>query len=82
LRGVLPFFSDVLEFEMARSAWRVLLVDDDEDDYFLTREMLAQAQGRKILLDWASDYETAQKKIDTETFDAVLVDYSLGAVRA
>jgi signal transduction histidine kinase len=64
---------------MALSSWRVLLVDDDEDDYFLTGEMLSQALGRNILLDWAPNYETAQEKINTETFDAVLVDYNLGA---
>jgi hypothetical protein len=34
-------------------AWRVLLVDDDEDDYLLTWIMLSEAKGRKIEFEWA-----------------------------
>ena len=34
---------------------RVLLVEDDEDDYRLTRELLAEVPGYRIELDWADE---------------------------
>jgi PAS domain S-box-containing protein len=58
--------------------WRVLLVDDDEEDYLLTRAMLAKAKGRTFDLLWAMTYEDAQEMIETIHFHAVLVDYDLG----
>jgi signal transduction histidine kinase len=64
---------------MAQPAWHVLLVDDDEEDYFLIGEHLAQAQGRKISLAWANTYESARELLSTDHFDAVLVDYRLGS---
>jgi PAS domain S-box-containing protein len=57
--------------------WRVLHVVGDEDDYLLTREMLSQAQGRKIILDWASTYKDGQLRLQSSFFDAVLVDHDL-----
>jgi PAS domain S-box-containing protein len=57
--------------------WRVLHVVGIEDDYLLTREMLSQAQGRKIILDWASTYQDGQLRLQSNPFDAVLVDYAL-----
>ena len=32
---------------------RVFLVDDDEDDYVLTRNLLAEAVGVRFELEWA-----------------------------
>jgi signal transduction histidine kinase len=64
---------------MAHPYWYVLLVDDDEDDYYLIREQLEQTQVRSITLAWADTYENAQTQLASERFDAVLVDYRLGA---
>ena len=58
-------------------SWRVLHVVGIEDDYLLTREMLSQARGRKIILDWASTYLDGQLRLQSNPFDAVLVDYAL-----
>src|SRR5512143_1203088 len=60
-----------------REVWRVLYVDDDEDDFLLTRAMLRQSQGRKIILDWASTYQAGQERLRANHYDAVLVDYDL-----
>jgi PAS domain S-box-containing protein len=59
--------------------WRILLIDDDEDDYFLTKAMLSEAHSRKFELVWVSNYEDALQTIQSENFDAALVDYDLGS---
>ncbi|RPI29275.1 MAG: PAS domain S-box protein [Chloroflexota bacterium] len=64
--------------ERNREIWRVLIIDADEDDYILAREMLSQALGRKVYLDWAPSYEEGQKRLQSDQYDAVLVDYDLG----
>lgn len=61
-------------------SWRILLIDDDEDDFMLTREMLSETHARKVTLHWASTYEEGYHQISTDPhFDAVLIDYDLGA---
>jgi PAS domain S-box-containing protein len=58
--------------------WRILHIDDDEDDYILTRSMLNQAHGRTVQLDWAPSLEAGRMLLCTHQYDAVLVDYDLG----
>jgi PAS domain S-box-containing protein len=58
--------------------WRILLVDEDEDDYFLTREMLADTRRGRFILEWASTYETGVQALQESIYDAALVDYDLG----
>ena len=61
------------------SRWRILLVDDDEDDYLITREMLAETNACKVMLTWASNYADGLRNITQNgPYDAVLVDYDLG----
>ena len=65
---------------MAKLAtWRILLVDDDEDDYFLTKQMLKGAQHSNVILDWAPSYSSGEELLNSNRYDAVLVDYDLGA---
>jgi len=61
-----------------KSTWRVLLVDDDDEDYLLTKMLLNQAKGRKVILEWSPSYTAGLGKIQSNHFDAVLVDYDLG----
>jgi diguanylate cyclase (GGDEF)-like protein/PAS domain S-box-containing protein len=59
-------------------ALRILLVEDDEDDFVLTQSML-RAQGRaKFALDWEQSYAPALSAIRSERHDLYLVDYRLG----
>ena len=60
--------------------WQILLVDDDEDDYHLTRSMLAEVQDRRVNLEWAQNYQDGLQFIQraVTAYDAVLVDYDLG----
>lgn len=64
---------------MQNRQWRILLVEDDEEDYLLAKDMLLQVRGRKYLLDWASTYEAGKQAILSKAYDAILMDYELGA---
>ncbi len=35
---------------------KVLLVDDDEDDYLITRDIMSQIRDRRHHLDWVNNY--------------------------
>lgn len=65
--------------EEAGTALRVLLIDDDRDDYFLTRELVNDISGWRITLDWAATYEAGLAAICNGTHDVYLLDYRLGA---
>ena len=58
---------------------RVLLVDDDEDDFLLTRETVADIPGGGYSLEWESDFDAALARICRNEFDVHLVDFRLGA---
>lgn len=57
---------------------KVLLVEDDEDDYILTRDLLAEISGQGFKLDWVETYEVGLEGIRTDQHDVYLVDYRLG----
>lgn len=57
---------------------KVLLIEDDEDDYILTRALLSDVKAVKYELDWASSYEEGLKAIKRQEHDVCLVDYRLG----
>ena len=57
---------------------RVLLIEDDEDDYILVRNMLSNATSTKYDLEWVPSYDAALEAIDTGCHDAYLLDYYLG----
>ena len=48
---------------------RVLLVQDDEDDYLITREMLAAHDRVRFQLDWCSDYDDALAELKTSVIE-------------
>ena len=57
---------------------RVLLIDDDRDDYFLTRELVADIPGGRFHLDWTPEYNAGVEAVRAGTHDVFLVDYRLG----
>jgi diguanylate cyclase (GGDEF)-like protein/PAS domain S-box-containing protein len=57
---------------------RLLLVDDDEDDYVITRDMLAAQERLCFGLDWTQTYGAARAMIAEARHDLYLVDYRLG----
>lgn len=64
---------------MGDETWKILLVEDDEDDYFLVKSWLSQVKGGQFSLRWESSYEGALQAVAAGLFDVVLVDYRLGS---
>ena len=56
---------------------RVLLIDDDEDDYIVVRDLLAELSSMEFILKWVSDYGTALDAILSGEFDICLLDYQI-----
>ena len=57
---------------------RVFMVDDDEDDYVLARDLLAESVGIRFQLEWTASYEEGLEAMMQPAHDAYLVDYRLG----
>ena len=55
---------------------RVLLVEDDEDDYVIIRDLLSEME--RFELEWVTDYDGALEAIEREEHDVCLLDYRLG----
>jgi diguanylate cyclase (GGDEF)-like protein/PAS domain S-box-containing protein len=56
----------------------VLLVEDDEDDYVLTRDLLADSKRTAFRLDWIASFDEALPEIARDAHDLYLVDFRLG----
>jgi signal transduction histidine kinase len=56
----------------------VLLVEDDDEDFLLTQDLLARLGGRRYELHRVSSYESAVAASRHGGFDICLVDYRLG----
>ncbi len=61
---------------MNEALLKVLLVEDDEDDYVIIRDLLSEME--RFELEWVIDYEDALKAIEREEHDVCLLDYRLG----
>jgi putative two-component system response regulator len=57
---------------------KVLLVDDDEDDYVMTRDLIAEIPDQGFDLSWEDTYEGGVKAIGRREHDVYLLDYRLG----
>jgi signal transduction histidine kinase len=63
---------------MASGQLRVLLIEDDEDDYILVRNLLSDALPSKYKLEWAATYDAALETVKRGQHDVYLLDYRLG----
>lgn len=56
----------------------ILVIEDDEDDYFILSETLKEIPFAKKT-EWAINYEKAKEFLAKEEYEVCLVDYRLGA---
>ncbi len=57
----------------------VLLVEDDEDDFILIRELLSNVRRTRYILEWVPTYEQAVERMACGANQVYLLDYRLGA---
>jgi len=69
----------VVQLATAKVIRRVLLIEDDEEDYLFTLDLLRRIAPTGYELSWASDYRSGLAACRAGTFDVCLVDYRLGA---
>ena len=58
----------------------VLLIEDDEDDYLITSELLEAIEGRSYEVTWASDATCGAAELRSGNYDVCLIDYRLGGI--
>jgi signal transduction histidine kinase len=64
---------------MDETSLRILLIEDDEDDYVLTRNLLDEIPQYKFDLDWIRDFDKALPELIGGQYDVALVDYRLAS---
>ncbi|TPV60833.1 response regulator [Aestuariibacter sp. GS-14] len=60
----------------------LLLIEDDEDDYLLTADSLAQCKSPTFSISWAQNGDQAISLLKEQPFDLCLLDYRLGKENA
>lgn len=57
---------------------QILIVDDDEDDFFITSDYIRSIPGNNFTVDWSYNYNDALQKMICNSYDIYFVDYRLG----
>ncbi len=63
---------------MRHSQVHILLVEDDEDDYLIVKDLLSDIEETTFQIDWVSEYDEAKQRIHPHCYDIFLFDYRLG----
>ena len=64
---------------MGEDIIKILVVDDDEDDFVLVRDLIQEAARSCFTVDWVSTYEEGLQEIGESRHHVYLVDYRLGS---
>jgi two-component system, cell cycle sensor histidine kinase and response regulator CckA len=55
----------------------VLVIEDDEDDFFIARRLLSKTTGVTCELDWARTFDEGLERVTNRHYDIAIVDYRL-----
>ncbi|MFI5194938.1 MAG: response regulator [Chitinophagales bacterium] len=58
---------------------RILIIDDDEEDFFITSQYIKKIRGKEFIIDWCYRYKEAYDAILEAKYDIYFIDYYLGA---
>jgi len=58
---------------------RVLLIDDDEDDVLLTKDLLTEIKSKRFEISWVGNATAGLEEMKRNYHDVCLLDYRLGA---
>ncbi len=56
----------------------ILLIDDDEDDFIIVKDLLSDIKTSQFKIQWEPNFEQAIELINQQSFDIYLIDYRLG----
>lgn len=56
----------------------ILLIDDDEEDYLITSDIIDEITHLNLKLSWVDNYQKAIETIKEGKYDVYLIDYRLG----
>lgn len=60
-------------------AVKILIIDDDEDDYFIMVDYINKIEGTEFIIDWCTNAKDAIGQFKNGQYDIYFVDYRLGA---
>src|SRR5262249_44323375 len=63
---------------MGQRSTRVLLIEDSESDYLLTRRTLFSIASEVFDLEWASSWQAGIEAVRRAAYDVCLLDYRIG----
>lgn len=61
-----------------KQSLQILIIDDDEDDFFITSEYIKSIPNREASIDWSYNYTDGFEKLVANKYDIYFVDYRLG----
>ncbi len=63
---------------MVENQIKILIIDDDEDDYFIISDYINEIDKNKFVIEWCNNYKSAVEKFQSNQYDIYFVDYRLG----
>lgn len=57
---------------------KILIIDDDEDDYFIIADFIKDIGGTEFICDWCANVKIAVEQFRSDNYDVFFVDYRLG----
>lgn len=67
-----------MDLEAFNREVRVLVIDDDEEDFFILKKTFQKIPQSPFILDWTPSYDEGLKLIGEKRHDIFLIDYRLG----
>ncbi len=61
-----------------RRRMRLLVLDDDSEDFELARTLLQMSSSYRFQVDWANSLDQAMQRLDEYSYDGFLIDYHIG----
>ncbi|MDQ3277018.1 MAG: response regulator, partial [Bacteroidota bacterium] len=58
---------------------KVLIIDDDEDDFFITSDYMKGIEEYNLKIDWSYKFSEAVQLLQNKAYNIYFVDYRLGA---
>ena len=63
---------------LTQNVIKILIIDDDEDDYFIINDYINEIAKNKFIIEWCNNYKSAIEKFKANVHDIYFVDYRLG----